>query len=148
AGSQVFSADISIRNLLDQTLGSSDGSTRDPNGVRIFFVSAPGVTDGSGSVTVKNAEGRGDFSGTDQPYFQYDQALTPGGRSLPRTWEWEVPGTVEKFTFLVGVDAKLADEGALNPGIRFVAQRIAADTQHTCVLDISGKAYCWGAGGS
>src|SRR5690606_32281727 len=65
AGSQVFSADISIRNLLDQTLGSSDVSTRDPNGVGIFFVRAPGVTEGRGSVPVTNADGRGDFWGPD-----------------------------------------------------------------------------------
>ena len=148
AGSSVFSAAVSIRNLLDQTLGSADGATRDGNGIRIFFVNAPVVTEGSGTVGVRNADGTADFTSAGQPYFQYDQALTPGARSLPKTWEWDVPGTVEKFTFLVGVDAKLANEASITPGLKFVAQRIAADTQHTCVLDLSGQAYCWGEGGS
>lgn len=146
--SSVFSADISVRNLLNQALGTEDGFAPDVDGVRIFFHSGPHVTAGSGTVTVKNPDGTADFTGTAQPYFQYMQAISPGGRSLPRRWEWNVPETVEGFSFLVGVSAKVADEAAIDPGIKFTVQRIAADTQHTCALDLSGQAYCWGNGGT
>jgi len=148
AGSEVFSAQVTVRNLIDQVIGSADGQTIDPDGVRIFFVNEPVVTGGSGSVTVKNADGTAEFTSAGQEYFQYPQALAPGKRSVARRWEWNVPNTVESFTFLVGVSAKVADEASLNPGLRFDAQRISADSMHTCVLDLGGRAYCWGAGGS
>lgn len=148
SGAAVFSTDVSVRNLLDQTMGSSDGVSVHPEGVRIFFHTAPQVAEGSGTVSVRNADGQATFTAADQDYFQYDQAITPGGHSLPKTWEWEVSAGVDKFTFHVGVSARVPNETSIRPGVQIVAQRISADTFHTCVLDLEGNAYCWGSGGS
>ena len=146
---EVFSAEVAIKNLVDQVIGTTDGSTRAVDGIRIFFVNDPVTTGGTGNVTVRNADGTGDFTATGQPYFEYRQALGPGRTSLSRKWEWNVPATVESFGFLVGVSVDVADQAGLQPvGYDFVAQTISADSLHTCALDYSGQAWCWGSGGS
>lgn len=144
----VFSADVSIRSNLMQPLGTADGAKADADGVRVFFVSDPVTTGGSGTVTVRNPDGTDDFNGTDQPYFQYAQAIAPGTTSFPKSWEWDVPATVESFTFEVGVHAKVVDASDLTPGLNFNVSTLYADSLHTCALDISGQPYCWGSGGS
>lgn len=144
---ETFSASVSIKNLSDQVLGSADGITADPTGIRVFFVNSPSA-EGTGSVTVANPDGVDDFSGSGQPYYEYQQALRPGQTSLPRTWEWGVPPTVTKFSFLVGVSTEVADEDGLTPGPDFLARPIAADSQHSCVIDLNGQAWCWGRAGN
>lgn len=148
AGSEVFSAEVSIRNMINQVIGTADGTSPAPEGVRIFFTADPVAVAGSGDVTVRNHDGTADFTAAGQPYFQYSQALAPGRTSLWRTWEWNVPSTVDRFTFEVGVSAPVADEPNIEPGFDFLAHTIAADSLHTCALDYSGQAWCWGWGGS
>jgi hypothetical protein len=106
-GSQVFQADVTVQNLIAQVLGTTDGSTLDPDGVRVFFHSGPTVTMGAGTVTVSNATGTGTFTGTDQPYFQYDEMLATGVTSAPLEWQWNVPPTVTTFEFAVYVTAEV-----------------------------------------
>lgn len=149
AGSAIFAAEVTVRNFLTQTLGAiveDEAVSVDPEGIRVFFLDEPQVTGGIGEVVVANPTGHGAFTSTDQAYFQYDQALSPGQRSLPQEWQWQVPGTVEGFSFTVGVSARVVDEGAVNPGLRFVAGAISAGVSHTCVLTLDGAAYCWGKG--
>jgi alpha-tubulin suppressor-like RCC1 family protein len=143
---QVFRASVTVRNLTTQSLGTTDGSTVDPAGVRIFFLNTPTTTGGTGSVTVANATDTHTFTAANQPYFQYDQALSPGKGSLSKVWEWNVPSTVQTFAFRVGVSAAVPDEEALAPGLHFAAQTIAAGELHSCGLTLAGKAYCWGSG--
>lgn len=146
---EVFSAEVAIRNLVNQVIGTTDGSTPAVSGIRIFFVNDPVTTGGTGDVTVRNADGTGDFTATGQPYFEYEQALGPGRTSLSRKWEWNVPSTVTEFSFLVGVSVDVADQAGLQPaGFDFIAQTIDTDSLHTCALDYSGQAWCWGSGGS
>jgi len=141
---EVFSASVTVKNLSSQVLGSSDGVTPHANGVRVFFVGEPAVQ-GTGTVTLANADGVASFTGSDQPYFEYAQAITAGQTSLPRTWEWHVPSTVTSFSFLVGVSAEVADEAGLAPDLKFIASTMAAESLHTCVLKLNGQAYCWGS---
>lgn len=139
----VFSASVTVKNLINQIIGSTDGSTPDPDGIRIFFAGEPTVS-GTGTVTVANASGTATFSGGDQDYHQYDQALAPGQTSLPKTWEWNISGSVNSFSFMVGVSAAVPDEGNIAPGLKFQASTIAGDSLHTCAIDLHGQAWCWG----
>ena len=78
ADGPTFSANVAIRNYLTQPIGTADGITPDPDGIRIFFVSEPQVTAGTGVVTVRNADGTAEFTSADQPYFRYDAPLASG----------------------------------------------------------------------
>jgi hypothetical protein len=106
-GHKVFQADVTVQNLIGQPLGTTDGTTLDPAGVRVFFHTGPTVTGGSGNVAVANADGTGTFTGTKQPYFQYNQVLATGGTSAPRTWQWNLNGGVTTFAFEVYVTAEV-----------------------------------------
>src|SRR5690606_35658654 len=64
--------------------------------------------------------------------------------SSSKVWEWDVPETVDAFTFLVGVSAALPDENDLVPGTHLQASALAVGHFFTCALDMQGKAYCWG----
>src|SRR3972149_1805155 len=91
--------------------------------IRIFFHAGPTATGGTGAVTIANADGQGNFTGTDQPYFQYAGPLAPGATSASRTWQWNVPGTADTFTFTVLVSTKLPDDGGV---LRWIDQTGAA----------------------
>src|SRR5436190_15982473 len=106
-GTSTFRADVTVQNLTALPLGTSDGTT--VQGVKVFFHSGPTVTSGSGTVTVANADGSGTFTGTDQPYFLYNEILPTGQVSSGKTWQWSVPSTVAFFTFQVLVDAAVQD---------------------------------------
>lgn len=144
----MFSADVALRNYLTQTLGTVDGVNADPNGIRIFFVDNPQVTSGTGTVSVRNADGTADFTRAGQPYFQYDVMLAPGTGSGTKKWQWDVPETVEAFNFVVGVSASVADEDAIEPGVQLDASTLSVGHEFNCALDAAGKAYCWGANGN
>ncbi len=106
-GSQIFQADVTVQNLIAQALGTTDGSTVHADGVRVFFHDGPSVTAGTGTVTVANADGTGTFTGTNQPFFQYDELLATGGTSAAKTWQWSLPPTVTTFAFQVYVWAEV-----------------------------------------
>lgn len=142
----LFSADVTVRNLLTQALGTADGASIDGDGIRVFFVEPPMVTAGSGVVSVANEDGHDTFIGSNSPYFKYAQVLTPGKVSLPRTWKFNVPSTVTTFTFKVYVAAEAANEAGIEPGLHFAARTISASAYHSCGLTIAGTAYCWGDG--
>ena len=106
AATQIFQADVTLQNLMTPTLGTPDGNS--VSGVKVFFHAGPSVVSGSGAVTVANADGVGTFTGTNQPYFLYNQMLPTGQVSAAKTWQWAVPPTVGQFTFEVLVDAPTA----------------------------------------
>lgn len=101
---RVLSADVTVQNLIAQALGTDDGITPHPSGVRVFFHGEP-----SGGVEVLDAE-TGTFTGSAQPYYRYDGILLPGHTTAPRTWRWGLPAGVESFTFTVYVAAPVAHE--------------------------------------
>lgn len=127
----VFSADVTIQNLLADPIGSTDGSTPHEDGVRIFFLSGNTVTSGEGTVTLANPSGMAMFTESEQPYFQYDAPIAAMKRSNVVTWRWNVPNTVESFTFSVAISAEVAsDFEPLAP--RFDASRINVYSRHSC----------------
>jgi len=135
AATETFQADVTVQNLLADPLGTPDGST--PTGIRVFFHTLPAVTDGSGSVGVSNADGSGTFTGSEQPYFEYDGMLASGETSEAKTWQWAVPPTVEEFSFSVYVHADVSAGGGL-------FSRVTLGDLQTCALLTPGEVWCWG----
>jgi len=98
-GTRAFSVDVSVRNLSGQPLGTRDGHTLAPGGVRVVLTAL------DTSVKLVSLDGRGTFTAANQPYVEYDEVLLPGNRSSTRTWYWKVPagvGTIEFKALLVG----------------------------------------------
>lgn len=128
-GTSTFRMDVTLENLAAQALGTADGVTPSPDGVRIFFFDGPTATGGNGPVAVANADGEDIFTGPGQKYFQYDGILAPGDTSGAREWRFTFPSTVTSFGFKVYVHARVrAEEGWI--GMAPVAGAVAVgDTQ-------------------
>ncbi|HET7229940.1 MAG TPA: hypothetical protein VFJ16_08065 [Longimicrobium sp.] len=106
-GTEILSTNVTVQNLLRQTMGVD--STAAVVGVRVFFQQNPTVTVGSGEVTLVNPDATdGTFTATNQPYYLYNQAITPYEISAARNWLFNVPPTATKFVFTVYVSAPLA----------------------------------------
>lgn len=102
--SQSYQMDVRVRNLIPQALGTTNGASLDPNGVRVFLQAGPNVKTGTGNVTVAS-DGVGTFTASNQPYFQYNQVLDQFETSGPRTWNFTMPATVTSFSFTAYVSA-------------------------------------------
>jgi len=111
-GTEILSSNVTVQNLLRMTMGV-DSTTSAVTGFVVFFQQEPTTTVGTGTVTIANADGLGTFTGTNQPYFSYNQSLDPYQISAARNWQFNVPVAVTQFTFSVYVDAPLAASGAL-----------------------------------
>lgn len=142
-GTRVFSADVRVVNLLPQAIGTDDGTT--VTGIRVFFESGP-----TNGVTVRNADATGTFTGSDQPYFEWDEMLDPSEITAPRTWEWDVPEGVTQFSFTVFVDADVPhpdgfvtvspDTIVMLPG---VATTLTATARDFVGNEVSGRTFTW-----
>jgi DNA/RNA endonuclease G (NUC1) len=118
----IFSIDVTVTNLLaNQAIGTLDGTTPHPDGVRVFFVEGPTRTGGSGTVELDSVDGTGIFTSADQPYMQYDEVLAPQQMSAPRKWRFRITPGVETFHFavLISTEAQarlVISEMMANPG--------------------------------
>ncbi|HEX8431013.1 MAG TPA: Ig-like domain-containing protein, partial [Longimicrobium sp.] len=130
SGTGQFTFDVTVRNLIPQKMGTTDGTTVDPGGVRVFFHSGPSVTSGSGTAAVV-PDGFGSFTGSGQAFYQYNQILANGVTSAPKQWTLVMPPTVTTFAFTLLVSAPVqypdgyvelngalpgTDAGPLRPG--------------------------------
>jgi Bacterial Ig-like domain (group 2) len=106
----VLSADVTLQNLLSQPMGTSDGTTPAPDGIRVFFASGPTTTGGSGAVTVQNPDGTGVFTAAGQPYYQYPGVLGPGETSAAKSWRFQADPGVSTFSFTLYVSTGLPAE--------------------------------------
>lgn len=97
---RIFQADLTLQNLIGQAMGTTDGVTADPGGVRVFFAAGP-----TNGVTVQNADGTGTFTAAGQPYFAWPGLLPSGGTTAARSWKWLLPAGVTSFSFMVYVAA-------------------------------------------
>ncbi|HEX8394716.1 MAG TPA: hypothetical protein VF665_20385 [Longimicrobium sp.] len=107
----VFSTQVTVQNLMQSALGTSDGDA--VTGVSVFFFSGPTVTGGTGGVSVLNPTGTAAFISDDVPYFRYDQALQPYEISRSKEWQFQVDPGVTSFKFQVYVSASLVNETTL-----------------------------------
>lgn len=104
AGTGAFSFQATLQNLIEQPLGTTDGTTPDPGGIRIFFTAGPTVVEGTGTAAVLPS-GFGFFTAAAQPYYLYPHVLDQGETSPAVQWNFVVQPTVTRFTFLVLVSA-------------------------------------------
>jgi alpha-tubulin suppressor-like RCC1 family protein len=141
-----LSADVTVQNLTLLRMATSDGTTPDPNGVRVFFHTGP-----TNGVTVANEDGTDTFTASNQPFFQYsgaelgaDQILEQGEVSSSQQWQFDLTGCGSPctFSFTVLVSAITPDE---SPSARTVSLlQIDAGSFHSCGIGDDGKTYCWG----
>jgi hypothetical protein len=103
-GTGQFTFDATLENLIEQPLGTVDGTTLDPAGIRIFFYTSPAVTGGSGSVAVV-PDGFAFFTAAAQAYYTYPYLLDQNEVSPTETWTFVVPPSVTDFHFSVLVSA-------------------------------------------
>jgi hypothetical protein len=118
---EIYQFDVTVQNLMKETLGSPDGVIPDPEGIRVFFHSGPTVTVGTGVASVNNADGTETFTGPDQPYFTYNEILPTNAVSASRTWKLNVPRTATNIAFQVYVESDVQfllviNEVLANPG--------------------------------
>jgi hypothetical protein len=104
SGTGYFTFDVTVRNNMGQPIGTTDGSTADANGIRVFFHQGPTVTAGTGTISVL-ADGFGTFTASGQPYYQYTTVLDSAEVSSAKTWTLVMPPTVQNFSFLLYVSA-------------------------------------------
>jgi hypothetical protein len=104
AGTGQFTFNTTLQNLIEQPMGTTDGTTLDANGIRIFFHSGPTVLTGTGVASVL-PDGFGTFTAAGQPYYQYNQVLANGVTSAAKGWTLIMPPTVLTFSFLLYVSA-------------------------------------------
>jgi hypothetical protein len=110
-----FAFNVTVQNLIDLAMATSDGTTRHADGVRVFFQQDPTVTSGTGDITVDNATGVATFTAGNQSYFQYggaiggvdqgelgaDGILASAEVSSAKQWRLKMPSSVSNFTFLL-----------------------------------------------
>src|SRR2546430_14628593 len=96
SGTQTFSSNVTVENLISQPMNTADGTTPDAGGVKVFFNSGPTVTRGTGVVSVANPDGTGAVTGSNQEYFQYSDGavLLSGATPAAQLWPVTVPTTV------------------------------------------------------
>jgi hypothetical protein len=110
----VFSANVTVQNLLNQTMGDTINGNSSLTGTRVFFMSNPAVavTSGTGTATVE-APDTGTFTASFQPYFDYGAAIAPNATSPAQSWKFKLGAGVEGFTFSVEISTILPAEKSI-----------------------------------
>jgi hypothetical protein len=155
AGTGQFTFSTTLQNLIEQPMGTTDGTTLDPNGIRVFFHSGPNVTSGTGVASVV-PDGFATFTAAGQPYYQYNQVLANGATSAAKAWTLVMPPTVLTFNFLLFVSAPVeypngyvtldgtlpdASYGLLHPGS---THPLVAVAKTAVGVGIPGATYTFG----
>ncbi len=110
----VFSANVTVQNLLNQTMGDTINGNLSLSGTRVFFMSNPPVAVTSGTGTAKiAAPDTGTFTASFQPYFDYSAAIAPGATSPAQVWKFNLSSGVKGFTFSVEVSTILPAEKSI-----------------------------------
>jgi hypothetical protein len=124
---QVFAFDVNVKNLLSVTMGTTTG--QDTTGLKAFFETGPSATSmrapaDSGTIFVRNPDGRENLTGSSQPYFLYRQILATNSITPIKRWELHIPPTILTFAFTLRVFTRTAS----NPGTGLTAPRVYSIT--------------------
>jgi hypothetical protein len=103
----IIQFNVTVTNLLPEAMGTPDGVMVDTAGISVFFSSGPTVTQGTGTITVENADGVGEFTAPGQAYFRWNEMLAQDQTSSAKPWQLLATEGVEKFSFRVYVAAEL-----------------------------------------
>ena len=103
-GTGQFTFQATLASLIEQPMGTVDGTTLDPTGIRIFFYTGPVITGGTGTVAVV-PDGFDFFTAAAQAYYSYPYLLEQNDVSPAETWTFIVQPTVTSFHFSVFVSA-------------------------------------------
>lgn len=88
---QIWSFDAFLHNLMLQSIGTLNGTT--VTGSKVFVTDIE-ATQGTGTVSIINADGTGNFTAPNQPYFNYNQIVATGANSSAKLWKVSVPNTI------------------------------------------------------
>jgi hypothetical protein len=121
AGTEIFQFDVTVQNLMNEAIGTPDGTVADPEGIQVFFHQGPTTVTGTGDVSVANADGTGTFTAGNQPFFAYNEILVKDEVSAAKTWQLSMPSTVETFSFVLFIETDVQyllviNELLANPG--------------------------------
>jgi hypothetical protein len=109
----IFSFDVTIKNMMTQPLGTTDGVTPTPQGTRAVVVHGPASAGGTGTVTVAADSGTMTLTAPNQPFWQYDAIIRPDSTSPPSNWKFGVPATVTQITFQIEVMGAIPAEASV-----------------------------------
>ncbi|HET6229505.1 MAG TPA: PPC domain-containing protein [Longimicrobiaceae bacterium] len=123
-----FAFDVTVRNLIPQPLGTTNGTTLDPAGVRVFFTAGPTST-AAGTVTVANPDGTGTFTAAGQPYYQYSSMLQQDSVTPVKRWKLRFTPEVASFTFQVYVSAAVQYPAGYVDGTPYVLSLDPAESR-------------------
>lgn len=146
--SDTFNVDVTVTNLIPQPLGTTDGSSADAAGVRVFFSAEP--TSAQGGVTIANADGTADFTAIQQPYFQYAGLLAQNSVSAVKQWRFAMDPAVSTFSFTVYVSAAVQYPDGYIDGHYYVLTldpnetRTLPGTARNVVGEATGGTITWG----
>jgi hypothetical protein len=112
AGLDVFSFDVTVQNLMNESIGTPDGVTPSPQGINVFFLEEPvGV---GGTVSVIEQDGNAFFTSANQAYHTYNEILDKNEVSGSRTWKFSVPDGVSSFNFRVLISTEVQYKLVIN----------------------------------
>jgi hypothetical protein len=102
----IFSFDAKVKNQLTEAIGTPNGTT--VTGLKVYYETGPSATSyyspgDTGTVTVNNADGTGNFTKANQPYHLYNELVVPNDTTDRKRWELRIPRAVKTFAFQVRV---------------------------------------------
>ncbi|HEX8319066.1 Ig-like domain-containing protein, partial [Longimicrobium sp.] len=117
------SMNVAVTNNIGQPIGTTDGTTAAPAGVRVYFPDAPKVTAvnsgavASATVRLEGTDGTANFSGPEgenprlgKLYYQYNGVVATSATSSPRQWRFVYSSNTKTFTYVVHVSAPVQYE--------------------------------------
>jgi len=88
---QIWSFDAFLHNFMQQSIGTLNGTA--VTGSKVFVTDIE-ATQGTGTVSIINADGTGNFTAPNQKYFNYNQIVAAAANSNAKLWKVSVPNTV------------------------------------------------------
>src|SRR5690348_17069960 len=136
---QIWSFDAFLHNFMQQSIGTLNGTT--VTGSKVFVTDIE-ATQGTGTVSIINPDGTGNFTAPNQPYFNYNQIVAAGANSLAKLWKVSVPNTVTavNMDILMITDFPAEQTVALKPPDT-VAAWVHADTNIATGTDSTGGGF-------